>query len=282
MSSKKFLIIGLVALTCLVITVLIAAVVFLTLSSREQQARLDKALNELSAEKDNSNMQEDTPTTTDPVSSEWSVESVSENEMNTNYSVNIIYPKLRNSGNPETESDVNNYIKTAVNTLREEVEFIDSESASAKPYINLNYKVKFLNQNFVSILISGSQYLGGVHPGSIFVPINYDLRSNQVVNISYIFNPASSYLETLSTQSADFISSNLGVPLSDPQLIAGTAESDDNFSKFYFSGDSTIETFSIVFDEYEVAPYAAGPQTVDVNVSELTSLFNSEFTSLLD
>jgi hypothetical protein len=33
---------------------------------------------------------------------------------------------------------------------------------------------------------------------------------------------------------------------------------------------------AITFDEYQVAPYAAGPQTVVVPFSELTNLLNPE------
>ncbi len=282
MKGKKILVLLVVLFMCILIAILTGAVAILLAGQYSQTTRISQLENELLSNT-NTTTNATTDNSTDTVveqEAEWSVVSKNDSEETADYKVSIVYPMLSNADHVNVANHVNNYIKSSINIFRDEITGMSLDGSLAKPYVTLDYEVEFLSNNFVSIVISGSQYLGGAHPGSVFSTINYDLLNDTELTLTDIFNPGSSYLSTLSTQTKSELVTLLGVEASDSQLVAGTSADIDNFELFYFTGTDSLENLGIIFGEYQVAPYAAGPQTVELNVGLFDSMFNSEFSSL--
>ena len=199
-------------------------------------------------------------TTTPTKQADWTVTTKMDTQETSNFQVDVSYPFLENADHQKTADDINSYIKNAILTYRTEVTSIDDSSSSLKPSLTLDYDVKFLSNNFISILISGSEYLGGAHPGAVYTAVNYDLKNNKELKLEDIFNSSSAYLTTLSTTTRTDLATILSIDVSDSVLVGGTAPSAANFRICYFSGTTSIEKMGIVFSEYQVAPYAAGSQ----------------------
>lgn len=286
MKGKRILVLLVVLFMCLLVAILTGVVAILLTAQYSQNQKIsdlqNQLLNSISNSTDTTNTTNSTNSTdtSNTTQVEWKVVSKSDNSETADYKVNIVYPFLTNSDQLDIANHVNNLIKNQVNNYKETVTSMADDSYAAKPYVSLDYEVKFLSNNFVSIVISGSQYLGGAHPGSVFVTINYDLKNDTALDLSDVFNSGSDYLSELSTSTRSELATMLGVGITDSQLVAGTAEDADNFELFYLTGDEQIDYLGIIFGEYQVAPYAAGPQVVELNAIDFEDMFNSEFTSL--
>ncbi|HEX4045792.1 MAG TPA: RsiV family protein, partial [Gammaproteobacteria bacterium] len=106
------------------------------------------------------------------------------------------------------------------------------------------------------------------HPYHHHFVLNYDLKNNQPLELGMLFNPNADYLTVLSTYTQMTLSNR---HLPDKEMIAaGTAPKPENFRNWNIKPNGLL----ITFDEYQVAPYVNGTQTVLVPYSFLKSILN--------
>lgn len=110
---------------------------------------------------------------------------------------------------------------------------------------------------------------GAAHPGLNSMTINYDLEQGKELSLADLFLPNSNYLDVIAT----YCTTELGKqPFADPVFLEGAKPTTDNYRNWNITSDGLL----ITFDEYQVAPYAAGPQKVVVPYSALTSVINPQ------
>lgn len=98
---------------------------------------------------------------------------------------------------------------------------------------------------------------GAAHPGTYSITLNYDLDQGKELALANLFLPNSNYLEAI----ADYCKSELSKqPFYDGAFTTGA----DPIAENYRNWNITPDGLMITFDEYQVAPYAAGPQVVQV------------------
>jgi len=108
---------------------------------------------------------------------------------------------------------------------------------------------------------------GAAHPGSYSMTLSYDLGQGSELMLADLFLPNSNYLETI----ADHCSAELShQPFFEGPFAEGTQPTLENYRNW----NITPEGLMITFDEYQVAPYAAGPQTVIVPYGELQAVID--------
>ena len=113
----------------------------------------------------------------------------------------------------------------------------------------------------------------GAHGNTFFRTFTFDTKTGQELSIGDLFTPGSDYLAKLSSLSRSYLAQNLG-QFADTQMVdAGTRAVEKSFQNFFLDNG----TLAILFAPYDVAPYAAGPQTVRIPVSELSGLFNPAY-----
>lgn len=125
-------------------------------------------------------------------------------------------------------------------------------------YLESGYTIEFANDNLVSVEFGEESFTGGAHPNHSSQTINFDLKNNKPIKLGDLFKPNSKYLQKLSQLSKEGLGDNL-------QFEEGIAPLAKNFSDFLITKKGLL----ILFDEYQVAPYAAGPQQVLINYPEL-------------
>jgi hypothetical protein len=107
------------------------------------------------------------------------------------------------------------------------------------------------------------------HPYHHHFVLNYDLNNNEKINLDDLFSPDADYLPVLSS----YTSSVLNRRLRDKQMIAdGTAPKPENFKNWNIKPNGLLFTF----DEYQVAPYVNGAQTVLVPYSILKKMIDPD------
>ena len=110
---------------------------------------------------------------------------------------------------------------------------------------------------------------GAAHPGLYSVTLNYDLGQGRELALSDLFLPNSNYLEAISNYCIAELSKQ---PFFEGPFAEGAQPTLENYRNWNITPDGLL----ITFDEYQVAPYAAGPQTVTVPYDRLQELINPE------
>jgi hypothetical protein len=105
------------------------------------------------------------------------------------------------------------------------------------------------------------------HPGLYSITLNYDLAAGRELLLGDLFVPESAYLEALSEHCKAELQKQ---PFSDSFFLDGAQPTPVNYRNWNITPDGLL----ITFDEYQVAPYAAGPQTVVVPYNGLAGLID--------
>lgn len=107
---------------------------------------------------------------------------------------------------------------------------------------------------------------GAAHPGHYSISVNYDLANGREVRLDELFLPTANYLQTISDIcKAELSTRDIGFD----GFSAGADPTPENYTRWNLSNEGFLV---ITFDEYQVAPYVAGPQTVTIPVSQLQDI----------
>jgi hypothetical protein len=111
---------------------------------------------------------------------------------------------------------------------------------------------------------------GAAHPYHYSLTVNYDLEQGRKLSLGDLFAEDSGYLKVISSYCIAELSKR------DIGFFGGFERGAEPTSENYRNWNITNEGLLITFDEYQVAPYAAGAQTVVVPYNELRPLINSQ------
>lgn len=114
---------------------------------------------------------------------------------------------------------------------------------------------------------------GGAHGNIFFKTFVFDKNTGALLSLSDLFQDSADYLNTLSTMARTRLAASLGTSGDAGMIKDGTTPSEQNFQNFFFDGTD----FVVVFPPYQVAAYAAGPQTLRIASSDLQSVLKSAY-----
>lgn len=198
-----------------------------------------------------------------------------------NYDINARYPQLNGGNNPNFPK-FNQASRTAV--MKDVAEFkkaMAPEKGEEPPPegsmgsdLAISYTVALAQDDLMSVKFDvSSYYQGAAHPNSYSAVLNYDLRNGKQLKLADLFNPGAKYLQALSTYCiADLKKQAKDKGLLEDQIQDGASPA----AKNYKSWTITKRGLGIVFDAYQVGPYAAGPQFVLVPYSALKDLIKPD------
>jgi hypothetical protein len=132
----------------------------------------------------------------------------------------------------------------------------------------ITHTVTAATDELLSVLFYVDGYVtGAAHPFHYAHTLNYDLEEARVLTLGDLFEPGAGYLDALSAYSLDDLRRQGVLEWEDGALP--TAE---NYQRWNITPDGLL----ISFDEYSVAPYAAGPQAVLVPYAVLEEVIAPE------
>lgn len=140
------------------------------------------------------------------------------------------------------------------------------QPVSAGSSFDLTYTVIGQALDYWSIKYDISFYFdGAAHPGHYNMNINYDLDRDRPLTLDELFLPGSNYLQVI----ADYCKAELTKrDIAFEGFSTGADPLPENYTHWNMSNEGLV----ITFDEYQVAPYAAGPQVVVIPFSALQSV----------
>lgn len=187
--------------------------------------------------------------------------------------IKIDQPVLAGKTDPKIDAfnkAVADLVKKTIDGFKDDV---TKTEAGTKPdpslpgsFIQLTYTLITVNSGLISIQFDVFYYYtGAAHPGSYSDSINYDLKAGIVLTLADLFAPDAKYL--------DVISAYCIKSLKDADRL-DFPEGADPKPENYRSWTITENGLRIVFDAYQVAPYAAGPQLCAVPYATLKPIIN--------
>lgn len=144
--------------------------------------------------------------------------------------------------------------------------------ANSESTLNIDFDSSTVNTNgnpIISVRFSVEGYIVGMaHPYHRHRVLNYDLENGQALELTDIFKSESSYLNALANYASTTLSKRFK-ELGD-WVSKGTAPDFQNYKNWNVNPYGLL----ITFDEYQVAPYYYGTQTVLIPYSKLTDLIS--------
>lgn len=127
----------------------------------------------------------------------------------------------------------------------------------------------------VSVVYSIYSYTGGANGTGFYQTLVYDATNQLPLTLDDVF--VEGYLPTLAALVREKLTVQLA-EMSDPTFIDfGTSDDPNNFRSFALTNDELI----FFFDEYQVAPGAAGPQELHIPLSEVTALIQPMYVPVV-
>ncbi len=113
----------------------------------------------------------------------------------------------------------------------------------------------------------------GAHGNDFFKTFTFDAKTGAILSLGDLFQSGTDYLGTLSPLASASLTQSLG-DNSTPDMIAnGTAADAKNFQNWFLDNRDLV----ILYAPYDVAPYAAGPQTVRIPLANLASILKPDY-----
>ncbi|CAN5758107.1 hypothetical protein BH20ACI4_BH20ACI4_23870 [soil metagenome] len=196
---------------------------------------------------------------------------IKENQASKRSEIFATYPEISGVDSAEKfNSVIKNRVTELIGAYKKQLADYSEEDVKSLPAETgleqqIGYDVVMANNDFVSLLFSDYAYMGGAHGMTTYSPVNYDLKNNRELQLADIFEPNSGYLKTISEYSIADLKKRVGEMSDDEWITKGAGAEKENFSNW----NLTKKGLLITFEPYQVAAYAAGPQTVIIPYDKL-------------
>ncbi len=208
---------------------------------------------------------------------------INENSKKLKYKIDAEYPQLTGSGSLNYEKFnqvIKNLVTKKVAGFKADMTSDDADpelelpADSADSDLHVGYNIELARDDLISVMLQvGSYSAGAAHPNSHSEVINFDLKNGKLLSLADIFQPGSKYLQNLSAYCIADLKrqgkrSGEEPMLDDDWIQRGAGPDAENYASWTIGKKG----LGIVFDAYQVGPYAAGPQHVFVPYSALKDI----------
>lgn len=190
------------------------------------------------------------------------------------YSVDVRYPKLALVGHPDLAKDANAVIQAFVQDAIEDFKTnINEANTSSLPKdiesdYTMRYTALLLSPTIISFRFDYSEYTAGAaHPNNQARVLNYDLKRHLLLSTADLFASTTAALPFLSTYTRVVLKDIMAgeaKEIFDQQTMTGTSPKYENFQEVALTKKGLL----VIFNPYQVAPYARGTILVPIPVSD--------------
>ncbi|MBU3942800.1 RsiV family protein [Patescibacteria group bacterium] len=176
--------------------------------------------------------------------------------------INVRYPKTNSE---KVNQEIDNLIQLEINNFKESI--LDPiEGLSSGIYIT--YITSLNSPHFLSIIFDISLYnSGAAHPISITKVFNYDLNEEKRIEAKNILT--NNYLEVLSKICIEKLIKKIEPDEFMLETINnGAGPLEENYQNIAFNENGLV----VIFEQYQVAAYALGKQSIEISNSEISDI----------
>lgn len=191
-------------------------------------------------------------------------------------SIDVAYPMINESlpGAKQANKEIEDELNLQISQFEKEATSLDYSVTlpkTVKSYVDGGYLVEFENDRVLSLSFGAEWYIrGAAHPYHTVHTFIFDKKLGKIVAGQDLFKASSKYLEYLSAYAyKDLVQQakegDVDFSYDDDTIKSGTQAALENFKHVL----PIQEGLAIYFDEYQVAPYAAGSQQVVIPYEKL-------------
>jgi hypothetical protein len=188
----------------------------------------------------------------------------------TTYQIRFEYPEFTHPKFAPLNSAISDLIWTKRNTLMDQVGFLDETtlaSATLPWQSTLGYRIVCATNEFVSVLFELYEYTGGAHGNTTLITFNFFAPLGELLSLDQCLVSEDAFTE-LSRKVRERLISRLQEMGNEAWIDHGAEPTWENYQAFSLTPDRLI----LYFQPYQVAPYAAGAQRVEIPWSEIQEL----------
>lgn len=213
------------------------------------------------------------------------------------YKIDIDFPNLGNDAQPLQQAIHQQADTARLGFLASLPDFDNTPGFENRQlFLLINFKTASKTARFISVHGNGGQAMGGAHPLPVEMTWVYDRKSHQVITLSDLFAKPDAALQALSGYARQILNARAQAsqpdsPETTPQarrqrlanlgqmITAGTQPTTANFSAFVIiAGEhDKARGIQLIFSPYQVGPYAAGTQTVNVPASLFVQFLKPQY-----
>lgn len=191
------------------------------------------------------------------------------------YTIKTVQPILQ--GDPTLIAEFNqeaaNLVQAIKDGFKKDLGMDPGPGGGNGSYLNIEFK-RISPETNTQVLSAqfnvDGYYEGAAHPFHYTTAINYNLETGKKIELAELFQPGLDYLTLLSDLcTAELKTRDIGF---DEIFQAGAQPTPENYQVW----NLTSEGLLITFNEYQVAPYAAGPQIVQISFEKLAHTLQVE------
>jgi hypothetical protein len=189
------------------------------------------------------------------------------------YTIEVVYPKLtgEDAVSQEFNQTAKELVEHVIDFFKNDLENMGElppDMVSHESSLNINYEIIHAEDDLISVLYGISiYYAGAAHPSHFTEALNFDLINSSVADLSSLFKPGTDYLLFLSDYCLNDLQKQGVLEWED-----GALPKPENYRVWNISADGLM----ITFDQYTVAPYAAGPQKVVIPFDKMSDVLNPD------
>jgi hypothetical protein len=170
----------------------------------------------------------------------------------TSYSIDVQYPQFGISAIDKQIAEVVNAAATEIRSYPAN----PPDSSTPKDSLTGSFTNAYIGPDIVSTELVLSQDTGGAHPNTSLVGLVFDRSTGRKFTVDDALRLTGLSLDQISTQAKAQLSAKLGNSFMSPD---GVNADPQNFNSFIVSASDV----TFIFQQYQVAPYSAGPQQVN-------------------
>lgn len=193
------------------------------------------------------------------------------------YSITATYPVISGAGSADVDIKINHatadIVTKAIEDFKRSTDETKIKPGEDPSTFDITYQIEPNSAvpNIFSVRLNETSFQSGsAHPGQLIETAVFNISTGQRYALSDLFI-SPDYLNRLSIYSIASLKKSLGNDQSSTDIITeGAAPKSENYRAFTVGNKGIV----IIFQEYQVAPYAAGAQEVIVAYPAIRDIIN--------
>lgn len=190
-----------------------------------------------------------------------------------NYTITSETPGLTGVDDPRAaafNAAADAIVQDAIDEFKASLKYQPAVPITSGSFIDVSYEAVSPPGDILSIIFRTLGYGdGAAHPYHYNQTLTYDLEAGTQIRLDQLFMPGTDYLQALS----DYCKAELsGRDIAFEAFSTGADPTTENYRNWNLTSDGLM----ITFDEYQVAAYAAGAQTVVIPYAVLSGILDPQ------
>jgi len=188
--------------------------------------------------------------------------------------IDIDYPLELTTDHPVIEQAVDTFLKSEHEAFLTPLFDPDFVYYSPGPMtLMVQYETVGFSDDVLSLKFTIYTFSGGAHGMTYFETMTFDLVKDVQLALSDLFLPDTDYLAVIAPMAQAAVTEQVDEMTDADWIAQGTAPTPENYQNWVLTPDALVFTF----EQYQVAAYAAGPQTVTIPLADLADILAPEF-----